>query len=391
MEQTLDLAAAAALLAAQRMAWLVADQRLQVQAVADPSGLLSLPVPRSGERLADVLPELVGSEPDLEAVRCGDLDRLEIDLIQREDSRGRSVYVRLLVAPDPTASTGEEALFCILEDITERGATRQRLMQSRNELLLAQRNLAIAVLDLQAANAELRRLTDLKSVFVSVAAHELRTPLAVIISYADLLAAGIDGDLNGPQLHSVDAIRGGADRLLRITSNLLDLARIEAGRLEVVLQVADLGELVAATVEELRGLFRQSGLTLTLAMDPDLPLALVDALRTKEIVSNLLSNAQKYTPPGGSVSVSLAAAEDPGELALTVRDTGVGIAPEEQPAIGSWMFRASSSAQINAQGAGLGLYITRSLVELHGGRLWFESAPGVGSAFHVTFLAADGD
>ena len=151
-----------------------------------------------------------------------------------------------------------------------------------------------------------------------------------------------------------------------------------------------LGELVASIVEEQRPLFEQANLDLSLSIEPALPLALLDELRATQIVVNLLSNARKYTPGGGTVQVALGCSADLSELRLAVSDTGVGIAPEDQPEIGTWLFRAKSAKEISAKGVGLGLYITRSLVELHGGRFWFESTPGAGSVFHVTFLAADG-
>ncbi|MCB0202720.1 MAG: HAMP domain-containing histidine kinase, partial [Anaerolineae bacterium] len=192
------------------------------------------------------------------------------------------------------------------------------------------------------------------------------------------------------QLQSLGIIRDGAERLLQITANLLDMTRIESGRLELVLHVLDLGELVASIVEEQRPLFEQANLDLSLSIEPALPLALLDELRATQIVVNLLSNARKYTPGGGTVQVALGCSADLSELRLAVSDTGVGIAPEDQPEIGTWLFRAKSAKEISAKGVGLGLYITRSLVELHGGRFWFESTPGAGSVFHVTFLAADG-
>ncbi len=373
------------MLANRRVAWLTADESLTITSVADSSGLLGPVVVQPGVALLDVMPELAGVEDDLEAVRRGQADSWQVDLIERVDKAGQVVYVRLVVA------SGGQELYCVCEDVTDLGLTHQRLTQSRNELLLTQRDLAGAVLDLRASNAELRRLTDMKSVFVSLAAHELRTPLAVIISYADLLAQGLVGDLNGRQMQSIAIIRDGADRLLQITANLLDMTRIEAGRLELVLQVLDAGALVKKVVTEQRPLFDQAGQHLSLSIEPHLPAALIDELRTTQIVVNLLSNARKYTPAGGAINVTLAGSADGSELLLTVSDTGVGIAPEDQSEIGTWLFRAQSANQISAKGVGLGLYITRSLVELHGGRFWFESALGDGSAFHVTFLAAEPD
>lgn len=381
-------AVAAALLANRRVAWVVADQALQITSLVDATGLLGATGDWLGAALLDALPELVGSESELAAVLAGRSDPLCIDFLERTDCDALAVYVRLTAAAGDVGSA--RALFCVFEDVTDLGISRQRLTQSRNQLLLAQRSLADTVLDLQASNTELRRLTDMKSVFVSVAAHELRTPLAVISSYADLLAQGLVGELNERQLQGLGIIRDGAERLLQVTANLLDMTRIEAGRLELVLQVLDAGALVAA-VEEQRPLFEQADQHLALAVEPALPLALIDEVRATQIVVNLLSNACKYTPGGGAIAVTLRQLADGSELLLTVSDSGVGIALEDQPQIGSWLFRAQSANEISAKGVGLGLYITRSLVELHGGRFWFDSAPGVGSAFHVTFLAADAE
>ncbi|MEZ4766812.1 MAG: histidine kinase dimerization/phospho-acceptor domain-containing protein [Caldilineales bacterium] len=229
----------ATLLARRRVAWVTADESLRVISVVDATGLLGPTSDWPGGALLEALPELVGSEADLDAVFAGRCDGLQVDLLERANSAGQPVYVRLSVAAGKSGA--DRALFCIFEDVTDLGISQQRLTQSRNELLLAQRSLADTVLDLQASNTELRRLTDMKSVFVSVAAHELRTPLAVISSYADLLAQGLVGDLNERQLQSLAVIRDGADRLMHITANLLDMTRIEAGRLEMVLQVLDLG------------------------------------------------------------------------------------------------------------------------------------------------------
>ena len=136
-------------------------------------------------------------------------------------------------------------------------------------------------------------------------------------------------------------------------------------------------------------MFAKAELQLNLGVEPDLPLALLDEHRVVQVVGNLLSNARKYTPAGGVVRVTLQRAADTGELLLTVSDNGIGIGPEDHARIGSYLFQAHTANSISAKGIGLGLYITRSLIEQHGGRFWFESSPGQGSAFHVTFLVAE--
>jgi signal transduction histidine kinase len=121
---------------------------------------------------------------------------------------------------------------------------------------------------------------------------------------------------------------------------------------------------------------------------PDLPPALCDKNRATQIIENLLSNAAKYTPRGGQITVKTAPAQEEGFLEIAVIDNGVGISVEDQAKIFSRFFRTKSAAAVGASGAGLGLYITRSLVELHGGRIWFESKLGEGSTFHATFPIA---
>jgi signal transduction histidine kinase len=222
-----------------------------------------------------------------------------------------------------------------------------------------------------------------------MAAHELRTPLAIMRGYADMLLEEALGAINSSQRESLLTLRRGADRLLEVVNNLLDLTRLEAGRMELVMQPQDLAALVQAAAREFRPLFETACQRFDVAVAPDLPAVLADETRVFQILSNLLSNASKYTPAGGLIELRACLAESPDELEVFVRDTGVGIPADEQDRLGSLFFRARTANQVDARGVGLGLYITNSLVQLHGGRLWFESQEGVGSTFHATFLLAN--
>jgi signal transduction histidine kinase len=291
----------------------------------------------------------------------------------------------------PMRGDGDQitGLVHVVEDVTELGALHQRLAQHRNELRLLQEELRRRNQELQAANAELERLDELKSVFVSVAAHELRTPLTSVLGYLEVLLDGDEGALTASQREYLGVIQGSAQRLQRITSELLDVTRIEAGRVELVLQPTDLRSVVEAVISEYRTQSEAKDQQLTWEFLSQLPLALCDRGRAQQIVGNLLSNAIKYTPHGGHVGVAVAQAEEAGFLKLSVTDTGVGISEHEQGKLFARFYRAQSAALAGAEGAGMGLYITRSLVELHGGRIWLESAPGKGSKFCVTLPAAD--
>ena len=179
------------------------------------------------------------------------------------------------------------------------------MTQNYNELLLLQRKLAHKNLQLAAANAELRGLTEMKSVFVSVAAHELRNPLAVIQGYADMLLGDRAEDLTARQRDGLEIVKRSSLHLLEITNNLLDLARIELGRVDLLLQPLELERLIWAVVREFQPRLDAAGQQVEVRVDPGLPLALCDETRAGQILRNIVSNAHKYTPPmGRSASTS---------------------------------------------------------------------------------------
>jgi len=242
--------------------------------------------------------------------------------------------------------------------------------------------------ELATANAELKRLDEIKSMFVSIAAHELRTPLTPIYGYVEMLLQEEMGPLTNKQRESLETVRKSTGRLVTITDNLLDVSRIEAGRVELILKPFDLWNLVNKVATELQPQLDVKSQKLSLSAAPLLPLALCDEVRAAQIVGNLVSNASKYSPPESEVMLRLAPAQDEGFLQVSVIDHGAGISAQDQERLFGRFFRAASASVSSVRGAGLALYITRSLVELHGGRIWLDSAPGEGSSFHVTFPIA---
>jgi signal transduction histidine kinase len=276
----------------------------------------------------------------------------------------------------------------VVDDITEMGTLEQRLAQNRNELRLLRDRLTRQNRELDAAIAELRRLSEMKSMFVSVAAHELRTPLASISGFVELLLDERTGSLTDIQREFLEIVQSSASHLIAISNNLLDATQLELGQIELVLQPVNLPALVKTAVAEFRPQLEAKAQRLTLQFSQNLPLVLCDQTRVAQIIANLLSNASKYTPEGGSIMVSLAPADQP-FVQLSVADNGVGIPAEDQARLFDRFFRAKTGHLTEASGTGLGLYITRSLVELHGGRIWFESEPEQGSTFYVTFPVAE--
>ena len=247
-------------------------------------------------------------------------------------------------------------------------AHEQRLQEEelrRKNYQLEQQNLAIA---------EANRL---KSEFVSMVSHELRTPLTSIQGYAELMLE--DERLAEEQRESLTLVKKNAERLLGLINDLLDLSRIEAGRLDLHRASLDLVRLIPEVAESLRPLIEAKRQRLKLDLGEALPPVWADADRVTQILTNLISNAHKYTLAEGSITV--AAWPDDGFVRVDVSDSGIGLSPEDQAQLFTKYFRAHDRSLQAGRGTGLGLAITRLLVELHGGRITVSSAPGQGSTF----------
>lgn len=373
------------LLQEQQVAYLITDQDLNLVDVSaeavtllnlDPAGAII------GQPLGQVLPEAIGLESVLHDLVRHQLPRYELNWINRETRSNQPVYLKFEFFPLPAKTPG---LALFVEDMTEMGQVRQALTQHRNELRLLQDQLLKQNEALAKANAELRQLDELKSTFISVAAHELQTPLSAVIGFIEAMGDEVYGAVTPRQHEILQIMQGSTDRLFNIVKNLLDVTRIETGRLELHFEPTYLPYLIDTVVTELKNQIESKRQTLTLEIDPEIPFVSCDQNRTVQIISNLLSNAVKYTPDHGQIWIK--AAHTPAEQAihLSVIDNGVGIAKKDQRHLFKRFFRAVSAAQIQASGTGLGLFITQSLVEMQGGQIWAESELNQGSTFHVTF------
>jgi len=219
-----------------------------------------------------------------------------------------------------------------------------------------------------------------KSEFVSTVSHELRTPLTSIKGYADLLYAKAVGPVNEQQERFLAIIKNNADRLTALINDLLDISRIEAGRVGLKIELVDLVGVIHEVTDSIRGQIVGKGLKLKLEL-PAVPAEIMgDRSRLIQIVTNLLSNAIKYTDHGW-IGVSLTSLGE--VIRLDVADSGIGIATEDQSRIFERFYRADTPVMEGRGGTGLGLAITKQLVELHGGRVWVKSELGVGSTFTI--------
>jgi signal transduction histidine kinase len=233
-----------------------------------------------------------------------------------------------------------------------------------------------------------REVDRMKSEFVSLVSHELRTPLTSVKGYIDIVLDGEVGDVPPEQRAFLAVAKRNADRLAALIADILDISRMEAGKLELRLTALELAPVVDEVAASLRPQIEAKGQRLTVDVPPDLPPVLGDPDRVIQILTNLLSNAYKYTPPGGSIAV--VAREEGSRLRVEVRDTGVGLTPYEQSRLFTRFFRSRGEIAQEAGGTGLGLAITRQLVLLHGGTIDVTSAPGEGAVFHFTLPLAEG-
>ena len=226
----------------------------------------------------------------------------------------------------------------------------------------------------------------LKSEFVANVSHELRTPMTSIKGYVDVLLMGAAGQLSDRQKNFLEVVQGNTERLNILVNDLLDVSRIETGKFDLSIQPLRLQPLIEDIVEEQRLRMEKNDREIDLELDlpPDLPSVWGDDRRVRQIMNNLVSNAYHYTPNGGNIHVK-AHVED-GYVQVDVRDSGIGIPPQDQEKIFERFYRGENPLVLATAGTGLGLSIVRQLVEVHEGEIWFESSgiPGEGSVFSFT-------
>jgi len=235
--------------------------------------------------------------------------------------------------------------------------------------------------ELEAANRGLTAASQHKSEFLANMSHELRTPLNAIIGYSELLEEEA-GDLDGGRLvPDLQKIAAAAKHQLSLINDILDLSKVEAGRMELELTAFDLDTAIDNALTLVRERASRRSIVLGRAIDDPLGTIRADERKVKQVLLNLLSNALKFTPEGGRIDVRAAVNEGVAEISVT--DTGVGIAPEDQKVIFE-EFRQVGTADKKVEGTGLGLSLARKFIELHGGRIWVKSQVGEGSTFTFT-------
>jgi signal transduction histidine kinase/HAMP domain-containing protein len=270
------------------------------------------------------------------------------------------------------------AYFKAPREITD---TEARALRTIARLVSVAKENADLVNELKDNNLQLERANRLKSEFLASVSHELRTPMNAIIGYTKLMLDGLDGDLTEQQTADLERVVQAADNLLGLINGLLDLAKIEAGKMELNVEEVDVPLVIDDVIELMRAGADAKSLSLRAEVASTLPTAWADRARIRQVLVNLVANAVKFTEHGG---VTVRATIVDGWITIAVVDTGVGIPPEAQTYIFDEFRQVDASTTRRYGGTGLGLAISKRLIALHGGRIWVESNVGVGSTFLFT-------
>jgi len=233
---------------------------------------------------------------------------------------------------------------------------------------------------------EMAKLNKLKTEFVSVASHQLRTPLSAIRWETELLLSKFNCGLSSKQCKSIETINTLATRMTRLVNDLLDVTRIDQGRLVLKKEAVDMSKAVDEIADNLLPLAKAKHLHIVVNKKGKIKDVIADNEKIKLVIENLLSNSIKYTKARGKIEIGLS--KSPGFLVFSIRDNGVGIPKEQQKQVFSKFFRSDNVVKYQTEGTGLGLYIAKNIVEQLGGRIWFQSIEQIGSVFNFSLPLA---
>jgi two-component system, NtrC family, sensor kinase len=270
----------------------------------------------------------------------------------------------------------------LADELNRMAASLQASVQSLEQKVEERtRELEQALAELDKKSRELETASQHKSAFLASMSHELRTPLNAIIGFSQVLREGMFGEINEKQGEYLDDVLSSANHLLALINDVLDLSKVEAGQVELQMAPFSLRDALEGGVVMVRERATTNGVEVVLSVNPGVDVVSGDERRIRQVIVNLLSNAVKFTPVGGEVDVRAMQAN--GEVRVSVADTGGGIAAEDQERIFE-EFQQTEEGLAQREGTGLGLALSKRLVELHGGRIWVDSELGKGSTFTFT-------
>lgn len=293
--------------------------------------------------------------------------------------------------------SGKAATAAVAAAALAGGEAPEELQERIDQLQAQVEGLRTDIESLTESNDKLKSLDKLKSNFLAVASHELRTPISIIKGYNRMLLDEACGPISEDQRQLLTECKDGCDRMIRMIDSMLDLSKIESGKMEMNLRFGDLGKVVKEMVRQMDTIARREKVRLETDLAPGLPQTLFDPEKIDQVLMNLLENAIKFTPAGGRVSVRVACRsaaapelaavavrlEESSQLEVVVADTGIGIQPRDQERIFMAYLQGSDANRL-IKGTGLGLAIAKRIVQAHGGDIWVTSDAGQGSEFHFT-------
>lgn len=365
-------------LLADRIAYAHINPDLTIASTSDNFlELLNLDHEVVGRPLTEQLDEFAGTEEVLYQLLHGRVPLLYLEDINRQTADDKIIYLDFRIYPlDPKHP--QMGLLFLLEEVTKTGQLTQRLVQERNQLRLTRKQLA-------ETNVQLKQLNRLKSYFLSMAAHDLRTPLSVIRGYADLL-------LMRPTIPEsfkkdyLQTIVGQSLWLNRLIQDILDLDQLEQGQLSIEKTLLDLRLPADELASELKPLLEAQNVNFELNLSDEPVYYPADYNRIKQILYNLVGNSIKFVYEHDTIAINLTTSADEQHIIFQVSDTGPGIEPEKLPYIFNLYYKADKKAKVS--GTGLGLYIVQTLVEAHEGTITVDSALNEGTTFTIIFPRA---
>lgn len=325
-----------------------------------------------GKQISELVWELVGSEAALQDILYGRNETFRLDNVNRVVSNDSLKYLSITAIPLSKNEPGT-GLLLIVEDTTYTSGLEHELVQERNELRLTKSNLSLA-------NEELRKLNRLKSIFLSIAAHDLRSPLTAIRGYTDL-ALNILSDEASEVKGFLSTVISLADTLNRLISDFLDLDAIEQGNLKIRPKACDLKTLVLEVSDAMSAIANRKNISINTQAKDNLPAVYADPDRIRQVLFNLIGNAIKYTNEGDQIQIETGRKDD--YVYFKVVDHGPGVPEAEIPRLFDLYHRTDAARKSMTKGLGLGLFIVKAIVDLHQGQILVRSESGQGAEFSV--------
>jgi signal transduction histidine kinase/GGDEF domain-containing protein len=343
-------------------------------------------------------------EEALRKIEGGDFDLVLTDLkmpkkdglqLAADIARSRPEILTVLMTGHGTVDSALEAMKQGASDYLMKPLNLEEMVV-RLQKVLDERQRFVRLKDfaaqLEKANQELRRVDEVKSEFVSIASHELRTPLSTIKNAVQLILRGKAGEINQTQADFLSLAEKNINRLTNILNNLLDLSRIESGKIGMKFVEMDLKDPIDFSLSSLRPQTDEKSIHLKMEIPKDVPFVYGDREKIEQILMNLIGNAIKFTPDGGEITVSAKLLTQTGNsVAISVKDSGIGIPENQLDKVFEKFHQVDKSLNRSAGGTGLGLAITKGLVEAHQGKIWVESEVGKGSTFTFTLPISRGE